>query len=129
MKNTRRLKLIIIPILCIAIILLRNQIIYMTRYFPECLFYNKTGYLCTSCGNTRSVVYLLKGHIIKSLRYNIAPVTLLIILILSYVQYVMEYFEKNIQIFRKNTKFLWSILGILIAYYVLRNFIPGLTLC
>ena len=33
MKNTHRLKIIIIPILCIAIILLRNQIIYMT--FPE----------------------------------------------------------------------------------------------
>lgn len=129
MKSTRRLKLIIIPILCIAIILLRNQIIYMTRYFPKCFFYDKTGYLCTSCGNTRSVIYLLKGYIIKSLRYNIAPVTLLIILILSYVQYVMEYFGKNIQIFRKNTKLLWSILGILIAYYILRNFIPGLTLC
>ena len=54
---------------------------------------------------------------------------LIIILILSYVQYVMEYFGKNIQIFRKNTKLLWSILGILIAYYILRNFIPGLTLC
>lgn len=129
-----RLIMAVIPLLALLVYINRALIINLTVEFPECYFHNTTGYLCPACGNTRSIVCLLSGKIIKSIQYNITPLLLLIIAFLYYIE-LIAYASgtsvtsgKRITIFPRSYTFLGITLGLLIMYYLLRNFIHCLTI-
>lgn len=90
---------------------------------PRCLFNSVTGGLCPACGNTRSVMLLLKGDVIGSLRHNITPIVLGIILFLLYVEFAFGAFGKKIKILPRKGAFWYSVLGFMFVYYIVRNFI------
>ena len=43
---------------------------YIISHVRPCLFHIITGYYCPGCGGTRSLVYMLSGHFIKSFYYH-----------------------------------------------------------
>ncbi|HHX57790.1 MAG TPA: DUF2752 domain-containing protein [Clostridiales bacterium] len=117
---------IIMPIISIALIYsavkLYKQYIYSIE-FP-CIFNLFTGYFCPGCGNTRSIIALLNGHIILSLRYNPFIILLFVFLILLYIELFTSTFYVHKKIIPRSNKFLFVTLGIMIIYYFIRNFIP-----
>ncbi|MDE5946983.1 MAG: DUF2752 domain-containing protein [Oscillospiraceae bacterium] len=113
---------IFIPLIIIAVFLCRQFFINISRKFPKCPFYEWTGFYCPACGNTRSVLCLLKWDIIGSLRNNITPLLLAIILFFLYIEFVLNIFEKKINILPKNSVFWFVLIGTVLFYYLLRNF-------
>ena len=60
-----------------------------------CLFKHVTNVPCPSCGSTRSVLFLLKGDFISSLNLNPLGVIVLIIMIITPLWIISDYFFKK----------------------------------
>ncbi|MDE5582903.1 MAG: DUF2752 domain-containing protein [Ruminococcus sp.] len=101
----------------------------LKKYFPECIFYKKIGYLCPACGNTRSISSILHRHFIKSLGYNITPIVIMLFLTAFYIEIIACAFGKKLYIIPRNYYFLSVVLSLMTIYYIARNFIPFMTLC
>jgi len=54
----------------IALFFINKHNIDVTNLPAPCMLYTTTGLYCPGCGGTRSLVYLLHGHIFKSLYYH-----------------------------------------------------------
>lgn len=128
-KFLPKLSAVFITVLIISAVILKQSILKITNYLPECWFYNSTGYLCPACGNTRSVIAFLNGHFFKSIKYNIIPTVAFIIGLTFYIELITVCCKHHIKIFPRNYTFLIVFLLILFTYFVLRNFIPFLTIC
>ena len=98
----------------------------MAELFPACLFRRMTGFYCPGCGNTRSVLALLHGDIFTSLRYNITPVVLGIVLSLLYVEGLTYVFGCHRKILPRDSRFWWVVLSLMFLYFIARNFFPYL---
>lgn len=129
MRKQRILQLtaILIPLLSILLYLMKDIFLSLVPLFPACPFYTKLNIYCPACGNTRSVLALLDGHFLDSLRYNIVPILLLILSLLAYLEVVAYAFFKPIRLLPRKLSFYLTIIGLLILYFVLRNFSPYLT--
>jgi hypothetical protein len=127
LKRSRFLQLAVItvPVILITILIyFRDSIVKIGLLLPKCPFYAYTGYYCPGCGNTRSVIHFLHGDLIGSLRYNIAPLTLMVILFLLYLELVTYAFGRYKRILTRNSYFWFTFLGLAILYFIVRNFIP-----
>ena len=92
--------------------------------FPKCFFYTHFHFYCPSCGDTRSVLSLLNGNIISSLRYNITPIFLLMILLAFYVEATIWFFSKRkLVIVPRRVSFLIVVIIGFTVYFVARNFV------
>lgn len=72
-------------------------IIRMSHIIPEtgCAFRRITGLYCPGCGGTRSFVYLIHGHIIKSLAYHPFVPYVFTIAIIFYVSQTVRFISKG----------------------------------
>ncbi len=116
-----------LPAATICIIAARTNLDFISglmQKLPHCLFNSVTGYLCPACGNTRSVMLLLKGDFIGSLRYNITPALIAIVLFLLYIEFVFSAFGRKIKLLPRKEAFWYSLLGFMFVYYIARNFLP-----
>ena len=102
-------------------------ILYLSTFIPDCPFYIMTGKYCPGCGNTRSLVALFQGNVLASLRYNISIVFLCLLGLAFCVEKALCLFDLHIKLFPRSNAFLFTTIGIFLAYFVIRNFIPYLT--
>ena len=72
-------------------------IIRMSHIIPDigCAFRRITGLYCPGCGGTRSFVYLIHGHIIKSLAYHPFVPYVFTIAIIFYVSQTVRFISKG----------------------------------
>ncbi len=112
-----------VPLIISSAVVFRQVIFNITQHFPECWFYEATGWLCPACGNTRSVKALLRGELITSLRYNIVPFLCCITGGIFYIEALTLYFGKHIAIFPRSCKFAAVFTLLLGLYFILRNFV------
>lgn len=122
-----RILTVIIPLSAIFLFLIRDYLISMTSYFPPCLFYSIYHLYCPSCGNTRSVIALLHGDILSSLRYSIVILLCVVLSILGYIELASYSFGKHIRVLPRKLGFYLGLIAALILYWIIRNFIPYLT--
>lgn len=127
-KILKRILYFSLPILTFYIVLIgKHTIKNITGLFPSCMFHELFHKYCPACGNTRSVLYLIDGDILSSLRFNIVPIFLLLICTAFYIEGAFYIFGKRVIIVpRSNALLLWTTLGFLL-YFVIRNFVPYLT--
>lgn len=101
---------------------------WIGNHLPPCTFYQLTGFPCPGCGNTRSVLALLKGNFLLSLRYNIFPLMAGTILLLFYLELWGYLLHRPIRLVPRKNWFLFTMLGIFLGYAAVRNFIPFLAI-
>lgn len=120
-----------VPLCFLIAVLCRNSITALAEStaFPDCTFHRLTGYLCPACGNTRAVLELLHGHFLRSLGYNPMILTLTAALTGLYGEIICSAFGKPVQIVPRKNILLFSVVGIVLGYDILRNFFPWATLC
>lgn len=122
-KIVFRIGILLLPAVLIAgVILLRPFIYKLVEFFPSCIFNDMFNLYCPACGNTRSVLALLRGDVFAALKYNITPPLLLIIGGLGYAELVTICFKRHKKILPRSNIFLFSLVGLLLVYYVIRNF-------
>ncbi len=126
MEKTKRLFIVIsvaFPALLICVFAFREQIAALSKLFPPCLFYHITGYYCPGCGNTRSVLHILSGEFLLSLRCNVAPLFLLSLLVILYIEMTASVFGKHLRILPRSLPFWIIVIALFMVYYVVRNFV------
>ena len=89
---------------------------------PDCIFYRTTGWLCPACGNTRAVLALCKGQVLRSLGCNPMIGTLCAALLCRYAELVCTAIGKPRQILPRRTAALVIVLAIVLGYDIVRNF-------
>lgn len=60
----------LIGIILLLILLFRFRILHVDKFLPPCILYTLTGVYCPGCGGTRAILYLLRGHPLKTLIYH-----------------------------------------------------------
>lgn len=121
--------LAILPLVFIfALICLRNLLLSLSAYFPDCRFRSQTGLLCPACGNTRCVISMLNGHFITALQYNMIPPVLCILAVAGYIELFLSSAGIRKKLIPRNYIFLAVLLTATALYLVLRNCIPWLTI-
>ncbi len=119
---------IIVIILPFSVGIFRNRLIVLAqsvkKQLPECKFHIMTGCYCPACGNTRSVMALMQGDILLSIRNNAIIPFLLLIAIAFYAELILFVFGVRIQIVPRSNIFLAICVGSFLIYFLLRNFIP-----
>ena len=127
-KKLLKILLVILPLVAIPIaVILVDQIALSVSNIPECPTYS-LGVYCPGCGNTRSVLALLRGNILASLRFNPAIIFFVLLGAAFYIELAASVFGKRVRIVPRNSVFLFSVVGLFLAYYIARNFIPILAI-
>ncbi len=129
MKN--KIKIILLPFVFIFIsACICKVFLYIRNLFPiPCILYTFTGFYCPGCGGTRAVSALLKGRFLRCFIDNPIIIIGVLYCILLYIQLFINTFIKGInvkKIIPDSRKINFILSGILIIYYVIRNFIPAL---
>ncbi len=94
---------------------------------PECFTYRFLGVYCPSCGITRSIIALVNGDIILSLRQNIMTVMIIAASALYYIEFALRAIGKNIRFpLIHNIRTLYVLMIFMAVYTVARNIFPVL---
>jgi len=93
-----------------------------TSIFPSCPVYAATGIYCPGCGSQRAAHKILNGNIIEGVRHNYMIVLLAMVLLYQGFVYVMnDMLGKKIPNLLHKSKVTFSILIIVVLFWVLRN--------
>lgn len=122
-NNLHKAAAILPPVLLAAAFFMRNTLVSVGNMLPRCLIFFFTGYYCPGCGNTRSVIHLLRGELLLSLRCNPTPLILIIIGIILYAELLFKLSGKNIILLPRKLPFWLGLIALFMVWCVLRNFI------
>lgn len=115
---------IIVPIMITFALIFKEEIISLSQAFPKCQYYEKFGIYCVGCGCTRSVICLLHGDILSSFRNNPAPIFFSAILMLLYIELILNITGTKIKLVPRGNWFIYISLIVMMGFYIIRNFIP-----
>lgn len=112
-----------VPLLMLVLHLYR---LFISKHIYPCVFRTFLGIYCPGCGGTHSIYALAHGHILLSLRYN--PIVLLAAaaFLAVWAENTAALFGKSIKIIPGSRAFYLILSGILILFYIARNFISVL---
>lgn len=126
-KSLAKRMTILLPFVAIILYCISDYVRAFMTNLPPCSFYTIYHVYCPACGNTRSVTALLQGDILTSLRFNIAPITLLLFALFGYIELATYSFGKPVRLLPRKLGFYLVLLTFLFLYFIIRNFIPYLT--
>lgn len=125
-------KIYIRTLVCIFPFALAALLYFSARFvadsftLPPCFTYAAFGIYCPGCGLTRSVIALINGDILLSLRQNAIPVFAILVFAVFYVELALRTFGLNVRFPIHSTRLLYAVLILWGAYSVLRNIVPCL---
>ncbi|MCI6653470.1 MAG: DUF2752 domain-containing protein [Ruminococcus sp.] len=123
---TERILVILLPIITVTVLYFAAVFVAKNVTLPRCLTYKYFGIYCPGCGMTRSVIALLHGDILLSLRNNALIIFGILLLLAIYLELVFKAFGKRLRFPIHSNKFIIGTLILIGVYSVLRNFIPFL---
>lgn len=92
----------------------------MIKFIPECIYYEKFGVLCPSCGGTRFIISLLQFNLIDAFYFHPLFFILTIYLMILNISFIINtMFNKKITIFKWWHIVFWAVL--LMIFTFLRN--------
>ena len=126
---TKRLRIIIAaagPLVAAVVFALRGYIGGLAGHLPECYFHKATLLWCPGCGNTRSVLALLHGHLWLAIRNNPTMPFLGLLLVLLYAENAAALGGREIRLLPRKQLFWWIVIAAFVVFYVVRNFVGAL---
>lgn len=127
LRTYQKIILIIVPLLLpVAVYLIANLLADSSKYLPPCFSYTFLRVYCPGCGATRSVLALLDGNILLSIRQNPLVVFSILLYIWLYIELLFRLFFEKPPFTILKDKFLWWFLAVLVVWTVLRNIFPVL---
>lgn len=106
----------------------KGVLFWMAAQLPPCPFYDYFHIPCPGCGNTRSVLALAQGNIFSAIRFNVTPIILGLILLMLYIELLTFLFGKKIRLIPRHRYFPLIMVCFMLGYYVVRIFIPPISL-
>ncbi len=100
-----------------------NAITAVHFHCPFRVFWN---IYCPGCGCTRALSCLLKLDIVSSLHNNPSIIIMCVFLALGYLKLLFSVFGINKKVIPESKMFYLVLSGILIVFFVIRNFVPVL---
>ncbi len=90
---------------------------------PSCVFHEITGLHCAGCGMTRATNELIHGRVASAMDYNPAGVVALPLVVGWVVLMVPPWVfgKRGPRWLMPSAKPLWVLLGLVVAYWILRN--------
>lgn len=106
-------------------LLIKASHINLGIFMLPCLFHELTGLYCPGCGGTRSVLALLHGHLLLSIRLNPIVMYVTVLYIWYMLSNTIEYLTKHrIRIGLKyRDAYFWVGLIIVLVFFVFRDFL------
>lgn len=126
-SKKQRIFFTILPfVVAIVLFFLAKLCVQYIKYVPPCISYEMFDIICPGCGMTRSVLALLDGNILLSLRQN--PLIILGILgfSLMYLDFLLKVWGKKLPFEIYNTKAAWILIVLILIFTILRNVFPVL---
>lgn len=121
----RKAVLILLPFLILAMLFLLKIILpFILAHLYTCKFKEVTGYWCPGCGNTRFVIYFLRGDILTAIKCNYGTDVVIVSIIMLYIEQLLKSFGINKKLLPRKAIFWVTVLIVIMTYYILRNFIP-----
>lgn len=121
-----RILVVLLPITSAILLYFVAVFVAKNITLPQCLTYKYFEIYCPGCGMTRSVIALLHGDILLSLRDNALIIFGILLLFALYLELVFKVFGKRLRFPIHSNKFIIGILIMMGVYSVLRNFVPFL---
>ena len=91
-------------------------------FFPKCPFHSITGLYCPGCGSQRAIHEILHLNILEGLKHNFLIIILIFILGYPFVLNLLtKAYNKNFNNILHNPKTTYTILVLVILYWILRN--------
>lgn len=106
----------------LVIIMYGAFLLILWQVSPPCIIAETTGFLCPGCGGTRAVKSVLQGDFIRALQCNLLLPFFLLIILIQIVLCALKRYNKSIELLENHALNCRVILGITIAFTVLRNF-------
>ena len=121
-----RILVVLLPIILAILLYFVAVFVAKNITLPQCLTYKYFEIYCPGCGMTRSVIALLHGDILLSLRDNALIIFGILLLFALYLELVFKVFGKRLRFPIHSNKFIIGTLILMGVYSVLRNFVPFL---
>ena len=114
-------------VICSLVLLFIVIVVYIFNpakylFYPKCMFHSLTGLYCPGCGALRAVHQLLHGRLKAALGYN--PLFVVSLPFLAYgltSELLAALNRKRLPRVFASPKWGWVLLGIVIAFWILRN--------
>ena len=130
-RNLWKYRLVWMPPAALALAVVLHGLVWQVARFTAdhilfCPFYELTGYYCPGCGGTRSILALIHGHPLLALHENPWAVGLVLVVLLWYIERIAALFGKTVRLFPRALSFWLTVCGIIIAWGIVRNFVPAM---
>ena len=122
----KKIAVVVLPFaaVTISLLIMKLYLSFISVIPIICIFHLFTGYYCPGCGGSRCVRAILNGNLLQAFINNPAVILAIISFALMYLQLVLKTFFKPRKIIPDSKAFYIVLSGILILYYISRNFIP-----
>lgn len=121
-----RILVILLPIITVTVLYFSAVFVANNFTLPQCLTYKYFGIYCPGCGMTRSVIALINGDILLSLRNNALIILGILLVFALYLELAFKVFGKRLRFPIHSNRFIIGALIFVGVYSVLRNFVPFL---
>lgn len=126
-KKLKQIGIILLPFLALSFLIICKPIVkFIAKILPKCPSNKILHILCPGCGITRSILALINGNILTSLRNNALCLILVISITLVYLELLFKAFDCPKYFFPRNKIFLITTSVLIFTYLVTRNFVSWL---
>ena len=125
-KAYHKILVCISPFILFAILYFTARFVIENCTLPPCFTYYAFSIQCPGCGITRSIIALVNGDILLSIRQNVYVLLIIVIGLMFYIEFALKIFGKKFRFPIHKDKCLYALLIFTILYTVLRNIFPVL---